>query len=99
MIATGTWVILKDPRERKADSVIELLNETKDRIAEEESDTLSHNVLEIISVGPHVRDRDLMLKAGKVAVDPRTPVAMIATDKDKDEHVLVVQENQIMMVL
>lgn len=99
MIATGTWVILKDPREKKVESLVELLDETKDRIAEEQSDTLSHNVLEIISVGPHVRDRDLMLESGKVAVDPRTPVAMIATDKDKDEHVLVVQENQIMMVL
>lgn len=99
MIATGTWVVLKDPREKKADTIIELLDETKDRLAQEDSDTLSHNVLEVLSVGPHVRDRDLILEKGKVAVDPRTPVAMISTDKDGDEYVLVVQENQIMMVI
>lgn len=101
MKATGTWVVLKDPREKKEESVIQLLDETKDRIAED-TDNIQTNILEVLSAGEHCKDKMLFEKGAKVIIDPRMPVAVINTQEDhskEEEYVLVVQENQIMVVL
>ena len=101
MKATGTWVVLKDPREKKEESVIQLLDETKDRIARDTND-IQTNILEVLSAGDHCRDLRLFEEGAKIILDPRMPVAVINIEEDKekdDEYVLVVQENQIMIVL
>jgi len=102
MIATGTWVILKDPRKKEEESVIHLLNETKDRIAQEKSSELTTNILEVVSAGEHCRDLKLFKLGAKVILDPRMPCAVINIEENEDkedDYVLVVQENQVMMVL
>jgi len=101
MKATGTWVVLKDPREKKEESVIQLLDETKDRIASD-TDNIQTNMLEVLSAGEHCRDSKLFVEGAKVILDPRMPVAVINIEEDEekdDNYVLVVQENQIMIVL
>jgi len=102
MIATGTWVLLKDPREEQQESVIQLLDETKDRIAQDRSDDLNTNILEVISAGEHCRDIKLFEPGAKVILDPRMPCAVVNVEENEDKedkYVLVVQENQVMMVL
>lgn len=98
MKATGTWVILKDPREKQEESIIQLLDETKKRM-QEESEDLNTNILEVVSAGEHCRDKELFKPGSKVILDPRMPVAVINTSENEEEFVLVVQENQVMMVL
>ena len=102
MIATGTWVILKDPREKEEDNGIILLDETKNRIAQKTSEELTTNILEVVSAGRHCKDLKLFKTGAKVILDPRMPCAVINTEmhEDKeDDYVLVVQENQVMVVL
>ena len=101
MKATGTWVILKDPREKQEESIIQLLDETKDRMAKE-ADNIQTNILEVLDAGDNCRDRALFEEGAKVVLDPRMPVAVINIQEDEskeDEYVLVVQENQVMLVL
>ena len=101
MKATGTWVVLKDPREKKEESVIQLLDETKDRIAKD-TDNIQTNILEVLSAGEHCKDSKLFVEGVKVIIDPRMPVAVINIEQDEskeEKFVLVVQENQIMIVL
>ena len=101
MKATGTWVILKDPREKQEESIIQLLDETKDRMAKE-ADNIQTNILEVLDAGDHCRDRALFEEGAKVVLDPRMPVAVINIQEDEskeNEYVLVVQENQVMLVL
>jgi hypothetical protein len=104
MQATGTWIVLKDPRKLKKPSDIILLDSTKESMSID-SDAIPTNILEVLSVGELVRDTQLKDSVGKkVIVDPRMPPCLVALEdkKDKDdfvEMVIVVQENQILMVI
>ena len=96
MKATGTWVALVDPREKKKESsIIKLSKEVKSQLEEDQIEEIKTNILEVHSAGEKVLDS--RIKSGKmVIVDPRMPFAVV---HDKDEVAyLVVQENQIMMV-
>lgn len=99
MEATGTWVILKDPRKTRLEetSLVVLSEATKREIAEEEA--LKTNQLEILSVGELVKDKKI--KVGKLAcVDTRVPFLLIPEDPNAVPvvNVIVVQENQIFAV-
>ena len=93
--ATGTWVALVDPREPvKKESVIELLDETREYMKKDTSD-LNTNTFEVHSVGAEVRNKKI--RPGiKVLVDPRIPLG--AVEDDNGVLNLVIQENQIMMI-
>tara|TARA_R110002020_G_scaffold165581_2_gene353071 strand:+ start:2991 stop:3284 length:294 start_codon:yes stop_codon:yes gene_type:complete len=97
MKATGTWVVLEDPREKLPESKIELLDGTKDAIRQD-ADNIESNVLTILSVGERVLDSKIV-EGKKALLDPRMPVAILAIDDLEEEFVLVAQENQIMGVL
>jgi len=104
MQATGTWIVLKDPRKLETPSEIILLDSTMKAIEQDDSG-IPTNILEVISVGELVRDASIKGSVGKkVLVDPRMPMALVYTEDKKSkndivEMVIVVQENQIMMVL
>ena len=100
--ATGTWVILEDPRPKeKKENIVHLLKETSEYMAEQKlAQRVFHTVL---SVGPNCADK--RLKTGSVVVvDPRMPGVLVAVNEieknsDVDEVVAVVQENQIIMIV
>lgn len=104
MQATGTWIVLKDPRILKTPSDIILLDSTK-KANEQDDSGIPTNILEVLSVGDLVRDPKIKDSVGKkVLVDPRMPMALVYLEdkKEKNEVVpmaIVVQENQIMLVL
>jgi len=96
MKATGTWIALIDPREKKKkSSIIKLTKEAESQLEEDQLEEIKTNILKVHSAGERVLDS--RIKSGKmVIVDPRMPFAVV---HDKDEvSYLVVQENQIMMV-
>ena len=96
MKATGTWIALIDPREKKKkSSIIKLTKEAESQLEEDQIEKIKTNILEVHSAGERILDS--RIKPGKmVLVDPRMPFAVV---HDKDEvSYLVVQENQIMMV-
>jgi hypothetical protein len=97
MKATGTWVVLEDPREKLPESKIELLDGTKDAMRQD-ADNIESNILTIVSVGERVLDSKIV-EGKKALLDPRMPVAILAIDDLEEEFVLVAQENQIMGVL
>jgi len=96
MKATGTWIALIDPREKKKESsIIKLTQRAESQLEEDQIEKIKTNILEVHSAGERILDS--RIKPGKmVLVDPRMPFAVV---HDKDEVAyLVVQENQIMMV-
>jgi len=97
MKATGTWVVLEDPREKLPESKIELLDGTKDAMRQD-ADNIESNILTIVSVEERVLDSKIV-EGKKALLDPRMPVAILAIDDLEEEFVLVAQENQIMGVL
>lgn len=97
--ATGTWVLLKDPREKKAKLDLIVPSQYKESQAERELETISH-ILDVVSVGDLVRDPHLKI-AKTVMIDTRAQFTAINTAKqgEDEEFVIVLQENQIVAVL
>jgi hypothetical protein len=96
--AIGTWVLLKDPREKKTKLDLIVPSAYKESQAAQELETISH-ILEVVSVGDLVRDQNLKI-AKTVMIDTRAQFTAINTVKDgEEEFVIVLQENQIVAVL
>jgi hypothetical protein len=95
--ATGTWIVLEDPREKLPESSIKLLDSTKNDMLQE-AESVEGNILTILSVGERVLDSKIV-EGKKAVLDPRMPLAILAIDDIQEEFVLVAQENQIMGVL
>ena len=83
MKATGTWIALLDPREKKeAKPVIHLSKEAKASMEEDKMDEIKTNILKVHSVGDRVQDKNI-IEGAMVVVDPRIPFAVV---HDKDEN-------------
>jgi hypothetical protein len=99
--ATGTWILCKDPRPKvNTDSDIILLDSTVKSMNKDER-RLETNILEVLSVGPLVRDENLKnLEPGRfVSADTRAGIGIVPMDIKETESVLVIQENQVMFIL
>lgn len=99
--ATGTWILCKDPRPKvNTNSDIILLDQTVESMKKDER-RLETNILEVLSVGPLVRDQNLLAlqEGSKISVDTRPGIGIVPIDEENDEDVLVVQENQVMFIL
>jgi predicted nucleic acid-binding protein len=96
MKATGTWIALLDPREKKEDKpLIYLSKEAKASMEEDKMDEIKTNILEVHSVGERLQDKSIV-KGSMVIVDPRIPFAVV--HDSKENAYLMIQENQVMMV-
>ena len=96
--ATGTWVALEDPREKKQESQIYIPDEVKQRELEDPN-MIKTNILTIHSAGAGAVKQESRLQPGRqVVVDPRAGFLVTAIDEVKEEYLIVVPYNQLVMV-
>ena len=97
--ATGQWVAILDPREKKVESKIELLEETKAAMKQGDLDGLNTNQFKVHSAGDEVHNQRLKESGITVIIDPRMPLQAVIMDEGGDEaSVFLVQESQVMMI-
>jgi len=95
--ATGLWVALEDPREERKESQIYLPDEVKEGNIDQNE--IKTNLLTVQSAGKDAIEKDPRLIPGvTVMVDPRAGFLLSATDEYKEEYVIIVPYQQIVMI-